>query len=182
MLDFKQFLLSERKQVGTLYHFTSLKSLIGLLKSDFNFISNNGHISFARDYQLPKTVIQGTSFSNTTVRIDFAGDKLSDKYKVRPLLGLKDISDNDVFDYSKKRVSKIIDRESETIITGKNYHLKPYIAGIQIRDVDLDDNLISSIRNTCENIPLNIVRQFTLKEITSIDVYNQLDLELYTIG
>ncbi len=186
MFNFKEYLLSEGKQVGTLYHFTSINSLLKLIGTNFKFNANNNYVSFTRDYQLPKTVPRDSSFAFSKVRVDIDGDKISNHYKVLPILGLKDENDPDIFNNTKQRINKTVDRESETVIISKskNYFLKDYIKGIQVKDVDVDTNIVKHIQQYCEhnNIPLKLIRHFTLKEeITKQDVDNQLDLELYAL-
>ena len=66
--------INERKQVGTLYHFTMLHALGKILQSN-SLKSFYPYISFTRNKSFD-TISQ--------VRIVIDGDKLSDKYKIEP--------------------------------------------------------------------------------------------------
>lgn len=96
-------LLTERKQVGILYHFTGFNSLISLASSGFTFNTRNEALSFSRDYQMPRSAGEQSSFSFASVRIAVDGDRLSSKYKIVPLLGLQDPNDTDLFGKQKKK-------------------------------------------------------------------------------
>jgi len=73
-------IVSEGKQVGTIYHFTDDESFWniindeGLKSSYFNFIS------FTRSFSNPK----GSHLEYMNVRFSFDGDKLSNKFKIEP--------------------------------------------------------------------------------------------------
>ena len=94
-ISFKDFItISEGKKVGTLYHFTRLSSLLNMLPN-FDLKSYQEYISFTRNYNLihPK---HNNSFSldyeigdKRNVRIVIDGDKLSNKYKIKPYIDLE---------------------------------------------------------------------------------------------
>ena len=77
------------KQVGTLYHYTSADGLKGILKSNSikaskeYYLGNDLHfISFTRNKNFHK---KGSSFDvKIDYRIALDGDKLSNKYKIKP--------------------------------------------------------------------------------------------------
>ena len=81
--------LNEGKQVGTLYHYTSADGLKGILKSNSikaskeYYLGNDLHfISFTRNKNFHK---KGSSFDvKIDYRIALDGDKLSNKYKIKP--------------------------------------------------------------------------------------------------
>jgi hypothetical protein len=81
--------LNEGKQVGLLYHYTSTNGLKGILQSnrinasEENYLGNElYYISFTRDKNFHK---KGSKFGvSTEYRITLDGDKLSNKYKIRP--------------------------------------------------------------------------------------------------
>ncbi len=85
----KEIKIKESKQVGLLYHFTSLGSLASILSSDFMVRDGEyGHddgdfISFTRDKNFLKLKRHITA-NRPYVRITFDGNKLSDKYKFTP--------------------------------------------------------------------------------------------------
>jgi len=81
--------LNEGKQVGPLYHYTSANGLKGILQSnrinasEENYLGNElYYISFTRNKNFHK---KGSKFGvKTEYRITLDGDKLSNKYKIRP--------------------------------------------------------------------------------------------------
>ena len=81
--------LGEGKQVGLLYHYTSTNGLKGILQSnrinasEENYLGNElYYISFTRNKNFYK---KGSKFGvSTEYRITLDGDKLSNKYKIRP--------------------------------------------------------------------------------------------------
>lgn len=99
--------LFEAKQVGTIYHFTKPENIIYLLDKNrqaeygleiFEFFSMSGNFSTTRNASLTSdfthpilSVKKGYS-----ARISLDGDKISNKFKIRPIRGLKD-NDFDVF-------------------------------------------------------------------------------------
>lgn len=134
--------MNEDKQVGTLYHFTTLNRLHDIMKQDvpFRMYSLNGEIfSTTRNAILP---MLNNDLKNSTVRITIDGDKISEKYKVKPLLGLID-NEKDVFDhkhnsYRVKRSSG----ENEEAIKKIPVDLLPYIKHIHIIRNRNDDKFV----------------------------------------
>ena len=90
-------LILERKQVGKLYHFTSIKNLKRIKECDCLIGKKYGNVKFSdqgsyfisttRDKNLHKTFPVGVAVE---VRITLDGDKLSDKYKIFPFNFFKD--------------------------------------------------------------------------------------------
>jgi len=74
-------ILNEAKQVGTLYHFTDTNGLLGILKTNELWASetNVSHVSLTRDKQGWHVGTLDNAF-----RISLDGDKISNKYKIRP--------------------------------------------------------------------------------------------------
>jgi len=81
-------LLNEGKQVGILYHFTDMSSLIKILETNILKASNKFEkekpptVSLTRDKLADIRGVGGTG--TKTVRISIDGDKLSNKYKIQP--------------------------------------------------------------------------------------------------
>jgi hypothetical protein len=145
-------MISEGKQVGVLYHFTTPQALNKLLDASYQkelhdkgdvltFVSMFGHLSTTRNYQLstdPEQVLKDGDLSikrGFCVRIAFDGDKISDKFKVRPVLGLV-MQHKDVFnppETHKERVSRK-EQEREEIISNKSgvFDLSKYILSIDV--------------------------------------------------
>ena len=73
-------LLSEAKQVGTLYHFTSYPKMIKIIEDGLVLKSPTpkGHISFTRNKGMVSDTI------SQSVRMTIDGDKLSERYKTEP--------------------------------------------------------------------------------------------------
>ena len=76
-------LLNERKQVGTLYHFTSYSSMVAILGDNLVLKSTHGtlvqpYISFTRNKSMSSDSI------SDQVRIAIDGNLLSDRYKLEP--------------------------------------------------------------------------------------------------
>lgn len=88
-------LILEAKQVGKLYHFTSIKNLKRIKECDcligrrygINADRGSYFISTTRDKNLHKSFPVGVAVE---VRITLDGDKLSDKYKIFPFNFFKD--------------------------------------------------------------------------------------------
>jgi len=96
LISFKDFIaISERKQVGILYHFTRLTSLIDMLNDGFDLVSHQKYISFTRNHQLIDYDNYKNDFSHDysigdrrVVRLVIDGDKLSSTYKISPFTDL----------------------------------------------------------------------------------------------
>lgn len=150
MKDFKEF-VSEAKQVGTLYHFTKVKSLQMMLDtSNFVVSSFNQEVfSLTRNPELSHLAIfhpQINIQNGYIVRLNIDGDKLSERVKVRPLLGLIDNS-GDVFNLKNKyRVPKDWREWEEVIPVGVN--IRKYIKSVSILDDGSEEvkHLVESLK------------------------------------
>jgi len=151
--------IAERKQVGKLYHYTSFRSLLKILQLNHLLGQRMAHdsnitlygVSTTRNKNFHKKSNkdwQGYFIKNgipLDVRITLNGDKLSDKYPIRP------------FDYYK---GKTKDVEMEEIIdtNGKNNKrwssglvddIKKYIVAIDTRSINddsIDLNTLNKIK------------------------------------
>ena len=192
MKTFKEF-INERKQVGTIYHFTTCRNLLKLIQGNkrlnldaFEFVSKNGFISFTRNYNattyhFPDSYLDYTKY---TIRISFDGDKISDKFKIEPIVGFID-NDNDIFNLEKnyKRVKREIGDYEEVLHSKaskgnefKSAKLLPYIKDIQIYSHDYDtslecknevDKLLKKKR--IDRVNVEVVRKFIPLKESSID-------------
>ena len=159
-------LLNEGKQVGTLYHFTTLNSLLDILKSNklttrtYNIDSPYGKqvISLTRNKNFDKTNqifwfrLAGNRPIN--VRLTLDGDKLSNNYHLEPV---RDqwvfISYNPKSKWSKtpkvvKKAKKYYtaDESEERLITNKDYiPLKDYLLEIKIIGVDQNTDWVREL-------------------------------------
>jgi len=81
-------MLNEGKQVGILYHFTNILSVIRILKHDRLEASGAGgkyqYVSFTRDKFFYKHETSGDNITSTDFRIVIDGDKLSNRFKITP--------------------------------------------------------------------------------------------------
>ena len=144
--------INESKQVGILYHVTSLESFHEIVRKNFVFKSAFGgsnnfpSISFTR-----KSKGDFMPTPGRMVRFTFDGDKMSEKYKLEPYADHKR-------GYGRKSFSSQKD-EAETILVtqkegnyGKRIDLKPYIIRIDIiyhsmfnRDFDEEREFLEKI-------------------------------------
>jgi len=76
--------LFEGKQVGTLYHFTSYNALLGILAEDEIMLDAYGRVSLTRSKTFDINPRMSFSTGKTAVTITLDGDKLSEKYAVKP--------------------------------------------------------------------------------------------------
>ena len=150
--------INEAKQVGLLYHVTSMDGFHNIVNSNFIFKSqlNSGikgkgeaSISFSRK---PKGDFMPTL--GRMVRFNVDGDKLSHKYKIVPYADRKSLSGN----YGRREYASQYD-EAETILVtqkdgnyGKPVDLKPYIIRIDViyhsmfdRDFEKERDFLESI-------------------------------------
>lgn len=88
MKTYNEF-INEEKQVGTIYHYTSLQNFFSIIKDDEllstgpDSISQH-FISFTRNKNLHKNT-KINSLSGMTIAFEVDGTKLSNKYKIHPI-------------------------------------------------------------------------------------------------
>ena len=186
MQSFREWLreqeLYEAKQVGTIYHFTKRKSIYMLLDKNnqeqygldiLEFFSLNGNFSTTRnssltaDFSHPVLTVK----NGYTVRLSFNGDKISHKFKIRPVLGLKDNS-FDIFDKNDNRVPRKWGENEEVILGNEKnkddstFKLKDYLLQIDIynknqkESEDLKEMIEIKLNESNLKIPVNIVKKF----------------------
>lgn len=97
------------KQVGDIYHFANHKIAERIIDSG-KFISQTGHISTTRNFNLPLDPDQKggdlhySKGYNTRLTLD--GNKISERHRIKPLLGVTaNVTDPDNHHYNKHRVS-----------------------------------------------------------------------------
>jgi hypothetical protein len=126
-------ILKEAKQVGDIYHFTSIDNLANMLKEyksvtlDDNYSSEagEGYFSFTRNPNIPSL-----SDFQKQVRLKLDGNKMSNKYKFEPYA---DTSSSE--DYYKQGKNF----ESEERISAKKnptIDLTPYIESVVLISID----------------------------------------------
>jgi hypothetical protein len=128
--------ITEGKQIGEIYHFTSLDSTPDILESGKLEPSPDrseklGFISFTRNRAL--STLGGFK---SQVRITIDGDKLSNKYQILPYAQLKPEVKRDEKDWDTPYSRSTQNSESELIIPSKKYsgkiNITPYIKKLDI--------------------------------------------------
>ena len=197
--------LFEAKQVGTIYHFTKPENIIYLIDKNrqaeygleiFEFFSMSGNFSTTRNASLTSDFTHPilSAKKGYSVRISLDGDKISNKYKIKPIRGLND-NDFDVFGKNKERVP-LKWGEDEEVIIGNNkkkdestFKLKDYILQIDIiylpntnkEDThNYRDYIEQIVKQNGLSIPVNIVKKFVnIKNTNSVKlIENAKDDEL----
>jgi hypothetical protein len=74
---YEQF-IAEAKNMGAIYHFTSIEGLMGILESDKLKAGEFDYLSFTRNSRL--------NFQDFGVRLTFDGDRMSDKFHFEPYM------------------------------------------------------------------------------------------------
>lgn len=172
----------ESKQVGVIYHFTTLDSLFNMTSKDFTnkygieyfeFLSFNTHISCTRNYCLSTDLFNKTMNPDKyNVRIALDGNKMSTKFKIKPVLGLIH-SDSSIFgtELNHLRVSKHEHENEEVVINnGKRFLFKDYILGIDLYRVPQVD-IISEINKHLAKNQVKI--DFPIRSVRHYDSYNK---------
>ena len=170
-------LLQEAKQLGNLYHFTSLYYVYSILKTDIlksnskfplrkgdyydNFVN---YISLTRDKNF---YIKNPQIGGTSVRITIDGDRLSENFRI---ISYNDLDysfkgdENTSKNYSGKYTDSFESEERIIIPKGKEgvYNIKKFIKRIDILDDYLSD-VVTDVKKICKenNIPLYIDQQLT---------------------
>jgi hypothetical protein len=126
-------ILKEAKQVGDIYHFTSIDNLANMLKeydsvtldSSYSSEAGKGYFSFTRNPNIPSL-----SDFQKQVRFKLNGNKMSNKYKFEPYA---DTSSSEDFYKQGKNF------ESEERISAKNnptIDLTPYIESVVLISIE----------------------------------------------
>ena len=156
---FKQ--LFERRNIGTVYHFTSLVNTYHIISTNelesYRPIddaipkmykkspkSEDGTtFSFTRDKNLVKRIGQGQIDTILTTRLDFDGSKLSDKYVIRPYNWQGDVekqqSLNKKLGKDYFETTKLGSESEQVLITNDNYikNIQSYMIGMIVPTFDV---------------------------------------------
>lgn len=144
---FREFLeMKEWKQVGIIYHFTKLANLEMMLKYNFLMVSRNNHFSTTRKYNLPTHNKGDVTLSRGyNVRIQIDGNRLSEKYKIKPLRGATHPT-NDIFQNNVSRVPYWYEENEEVILNIEDgLELKNFILGVDILKSEVSKDEILKI-------------------------------------
>jgi len=149
-------IINEAKQVGNLYHFTALSSIIPMLNSQY-IIPNwdgEGQISTTRKPDMDTTILTKIDEDGKNIaRLMLDGNKISNKYKIRP------------FAYDAQEDVE----EEQIVVNGKNFHFLPYLKRIDIfivKELKSNKNLDKTIDLLEKmNIPYKIYKGFPTSNI-----------------
>jgi hypothetical protein len=119
--------INEAKQVGNLYHFTSVENLLNILNDGFLEPNEQGQVSTTRNKKVDVYPFMGEVPSYLS-RITLDGDKISNKYKIRPYNYDEDIIPQD---REPAYLSKF-EYEEQIITNSKNLSLYPYLVKIDL--------------------------------------------------
>jgi hypothetical protein len=115
--------ITEAKQVGNLYHFTPLSSLKNILSTRFIYTNEEGQVSTSVRGNMDTNVLK--KFKNAPIaRFMLDGDKISNKYKIRPFAygGDFKISKIDIEDLGEEQI----------VTNGENFPFFPYLKRIDL--------------------------------------------------
>ena len=165
----------EAKQIGTIYHFTKPENIIHLLDKNrqaeygleiFEFFSTSGNFSTTRNASLTSDFTHPTLSAKKgySVRISLDGDKMSDKFIIRPIRKLND-NDFDVFGNNKKK--------DESTFKLKDYILQIdiiYLPNTNKEDAhSYSDYVKQLLKQNGLNILVNVVKKFVnIKNTNSV--------------
>lgn len=139
--------LQEEKNIGILYHFTRPEFAKAILSGEISdgipmrMYSKNGNLSLTRNYQLASSFFKNDFDVKRGYIVRFAidGTKLSNKYKIVPVAGLKT---DDEIDFSKPfadsqetRIKRSEGESEEVVINRKGF--------VDISDCTLDVSIYS---------------------------------------
>lgn len=149
--------------------------------SPFELISWNGVISCTRNMCMSSEIFRNdfNISDGYIVRISLDGDKISNKFKIKPITGYMN-NDTDIFNHQKNFLR--VDRnsgEQEEVILSKKINILPYIKQIDIFNNDSkSEELYKSVKDSLESkqIPVNLVRKFKIVENVDLDEYLEIIL------
>jgi len=144
--------LTEAKQVGDLYHFTPLESIIPILSTKYLTPNEEGQISTSVRANMSTDFFKKMGIGkNNIARIMLDGDKISNKYKIRP------------FSYEKEEDLG----EEQIVVNGKNFPFLPYLKRIDLFILKPKDKNISKVEKVLQSadIKYNIYQDSPIKNI-----------------
>ena len=148
----------EGKQVGTIYHFTSLRGILGILTDGFIRSNSENQLSVTRDKNIDINLLYSDHYDKGEIntRLDLDGDKISYRYKIRPF-------QNDVgfgYEDSPPAYLRKDEFEEQIITNGKSLPIYPYLKNVVLppEESDEDHGLLDKVVDILEekNIPYEI--------------------------
>jgi hypothetical protein len=141
-------MLKEAKQVGDLYHFTALKNIIPILESQVLTPNGEGQISTSRRPNMDVSGFMKMQMGKSNIaRLMLDGDKISNKYEIRPFVYFDDYEYDEGEDLGEEQI----------IVNGKNFYFLNYLKRIDIfitKKEKIIDKVISLLDKM--NIPYKI--------------------------
>ena len=110
--SFREYILHEAKQVGVIYHFTTLQNILPILISNKLDVSGKNtdnqvlFLSLTRDFQLPDN--PASYFSDYDVRFVLDGNKISNNIKILPFQEEGYESESEEVVFKSLKVSKYV--------------------------------------------------------------------------
>lgn len=143
--DLNEDQLNERKQVGTIYHYTSLRALASILSDDelvgrLDYNSHGGSnaairtVSFTRDKNFYKGRTE-SYIDGAGVRLAVDGDRLSDNYKIEPH---DDTFTSRAMDYTHPEYGD--EMEERVVLPGNKHQIQGIIKYITNINFDADES------------------------------------------
>ena len=133
--------INEAKQVGDIYHFTGIKDMDGnrylmkILNSGYLKPNEDNQISTTRNKKVDIYPFYG-HYPDYLARLTFDGDKISNKYKIRPFL----------FEPQGRPAYKEKSEFEEQIITnGKNFPIYPYLKKVDLFVKDKEEEEVNKV-------------------------------------
>jgi len=139
-------LLNEGKQVGPLYHYTTLMSVYNIVNQNVIRPSMNGFVSFTRSKNRDFGIAQGTD-----AMMAFDGDKLSNNYKITPYQDYEGFEQGEEEDEMEESVYGTIKNINKYLIK-----VTIYPEGIDRTGEQWSNKLIDLLKE--KNIPYEIVK------------------------
>lgn len=135
--------INEAKQVGDVYHFTSILDadghtyLIQMLNSGYLKPNEEGQVSTTRNKKVDVYPFMGRT-PDYIARLTFDGDKISNKYKIRP------------FYFEPQGDPAYLSKfefEEQIITNGKNFPIYPYLKKVDLFVTDTEEEEVSKVIN-----------------------------------
>ncbi len=125
--------LSEAKQRGSLYHFTTIRSLVMMAaEGRMGTLGKHEEVSLTRD----KNLWRSTKIVPHEVRVELDGDALSERYRIRPYQW------NAEHFYGRKASDRgRIEDQAEEVVVGEISPLRRYVKSVVIDSLELDSIL-----------------------------------------
>jgi len=144
LLSILKNIILEAKQAGDLYHFTPVSYLKDILLTQYLYPNDENQISTSRRPNMSTRDFQDMK-TNSIARIMLDGDKISNKYKVRPFaFGANENNPEDL-------------GEEQIVVNGQKFPFIPYLKRIDIflnKKTKVNDKIVELLEKA--NIPYKI--------------------------